>query len=317
MVNFDFKEKYDINDLLKIMELLRSPGGCPWDAEQTHESIRNSFIEETYEVIEAINKNDRELLLEELGDVLLQVVFHAQMEKERESFDFADVCDGICKKLVERHPHVFGEVNVDGVEDVLTNWDDIKRRTKGQKTTTQAMQAVPRELPALMRSTKIQKKAKKAGFDWADISGALDKLEEEIAELREAIDAQDDNACFDELGDVLFSAVNVSRFIDVDAEEALTAATDKFFNRFSIVEQLAEKKGIDMNCDFFGFQFGVNVMFCRNTIRKLFICKGNLSIASFLRLFVAPPLQTDVSGDLSEIRREYLRLMGWNAVPCA
>ena len=244
--NFKFKKNYVFGDLVNIVALLRGEGGCPWDAVQTHTTIKKDLIEETYEVIEAINKDDKTLLCEELGDLMLQVVFHSQIETEADCLNIDDICDGICKKLIERHPHVFGEVNVDGVEDVLTNWDDIKRRTKGQKTTTQAMQAVPHELPALMRSTKIQKKAKKAGFDWADISGALDKLEEEIAELREAIDAQDDNACFDELGDVLFSAVNVSRFIDVDAEEALTAATDKFFNRFSIVEQLAEKKGIDM-----------------------------------------------------------------------
>ncbi len=244
--NFEFKKNYKFDDLVNIVAVLRGDGGCPWDAVQTHTTIKKDLIEETYEVIEAINKDDKVLLCEELGDLMLQVVFHAQIETEASCFDIDAVCDGICKKLIERHPHVFGEINVDGVEDVLTNWDDIKRRTKGQKTTTQAMQAVPRELPALMRSTKIQKKAKKAGFDWDDVSGALDKLEEEIAELREAINNDDDTASFEELGDVLFSAVNVSRFIDVDAEEALTSATDKFFNRFSIVEQLAEKKGIDM-----------------------------------------------------------------------
>lgn len=244
--NFEFKKNYVFEDLVNIVAVLRGEGGCPWDAVQTHTTIKKDLIEETYEVIEAINKDDKVLLCEELGDLMLQVVFHAQIETEKDCFNIDAVSDGICKKLIERHPHVFGEINVDGVEDVLTNWDDIKRRTKGQKTTTQAMQAVPRELPALMRSTKIQKKAKKAGFDWDNISGALDKLEEEIAELREAISSDDDSACFDELGDVLFSAVNVSRFIDVDAEEALTAATDKFFNRFSIVEQLADKKGIDM-----------------------------------------------------------------------
>ncbi len=244
--NFAFKSNYCFEDLVNIVAVLRGEGGCPWDAVQTHLTIKKDLIEETYEVIEAINKDDKTLLCEELGDLMLQAVFHAQIETESECFNINDVCDGICKKLIERHPHVFGEVNVAGVDDVLTNWDDIKRRTKGQTTTTQAMQAVPRELPALMRSTKIQKKAKKAGFDWADVNGALDKLEEEIAELRAAVAAGDDAASFDELGDVLFSAVNVSRFIDADAEEALTHATDKFFNRFSIVEQLAEKQGIDM-----------------------------------------------------------------------
>lgn len=244
--NFNFKSNYCFSDLVEIVAILRGEGGCPWDAVQTHTTIKKDLIEETYEVIEAINKDDKALLQEELGDLLLQVVFHAQIETEADTFNIDDVADGICKKLIVRHPHVFGEVKVDGVADVLSNWDDIKRQTKGQKTTTQAMQAVPRELPALMRSTKIQKKAAKAGFDWSDVSGALDKLEEEIAELRAAIAGGTDEEAADELGDVLFSAVNVSRFIDVDAEEALTAATDKFFNRFAVVEQLAARQNVDM-----------------------------------------------------------------------
>ncbi|MBQ6601469.1 MAG: nucleoside triphosphate pyrophosphohydrolase [Clostridia bacterium] len=246
MVNFDFKDRYDINDLLKIMELLRSPGGCPWDAEQTHESIRNSLIEETYEVIEAINKNDRELLLEELGDVLLQVVFHAQMEKEKESFDFTDVCDGICKKLVERHPHVFGTVSVENTDDVLRNWDDIKRKSKGQKTQGSAMEKIPRELPALMRAEKIQSKAKKVGFDWPEIGGALDALESEIKELKAAMQSGVQDEIDGELGDVLFSCVNVSRFLNVDPELALTRSNEKFIRRFLEVERLAAEKGINM-----------------------------------------------------------------------
>lgn len=246
MVNFDFKEKYDINDLLKIMELLRSPGGCPWDREQTHESIRNGLIEETYEVIEAINKGDRELLLEELGDVLLQVVFHAELEKEKDSFDFSDVCDGICKKLVERHPHVFGSVNVENTDDVLKNWDDIKRKSKGQKTQGSAMEKIPRELPALMRAEKIQSKAKKAGFDWDNVSGALDALESEIRELKEAMQKGSHDEIEDEMGDVLFSCVNVSRFIDVEPELALTRSNEKFIKRFLEVERLAKEKDINM-----------------------------------------------------------------------
>lgn len=247
MIDFEFKNSYDMQDLIKIMQILRSPGGCPWDAEQTHESIKKNLIEETYEVIEAINKNDKELMCEELGDLLMQVVFHAQMEEESGSFVFGDITDGICKKLIERHPHVFGEVSISGVDDVLTNWDAIKRKSKGQKTTTQSMNSVPRELPALMRATKLQKKAADVGFDWSDVSGALDKLEEEIAELRQAIGNNDRENMSEELGDVLFSAVNVSRFIKTDAEEALTAASDKFLARFTKVEKLAENRGIDMN----------------------------------------------------------------------
>lgn len=246
MVNFDIKEKYDIQDLLKIMELLRSPGGCPWDAEQTHESIRNSLIEETYEVIEAINKKDRELLLEELGDVLLQVVFHAQMEKEKESFDFSDVCDGICKKLVERHPHVFGTVNVESTDDVLKNWDDIKRKSKGQKTQGSAMEKIPKEMPALMRSEKIQSKARKAGFDWEKIDGAFEALESEIEELKQAMKTGEKKEIENEMGDVLFSCVNVSRFLKVDPELALTASNEKFITRFLEVERLAKEQDINM-----------------------------------------------------------------------
>ena len=249
MVDFKQKNSYTVQDLVEIMRLLRSPGGCPWDAEQTHESIKKNLIEETYEVIEAINKKDNELLCEELGDLLMQVVFHAQMESENGSFDFDAVADGVCKKLVERHPHVFGEVVISGVDDVLTNWDAIKRKTKGQKNTTESMLSVPRELPALMRATKLQKKAADVGFDWNDVSGALDKLEEEIKELRQAVENKDASNMTEELGDVLFSAVNVSRFIKSDAEEALTAASDKFLSRFTVVEKLAAERGIDMRAE--------------------------------------------------------------------
>lgn len=249
MLDFKIKNSYTVQDLVEIMRLLRSPGGCPWDAEQTHESIKKNLIEETYEVIEAINKKDSELLCEELGDLLMQVVFHAQMETEIGSFDFDTVADGVCKKLVERHPHVFCEVTISGVDDVLTNWDAIKRKTKGQKNTTESMNSVPRELPALMRATKLQKKAADVGFDWNDVSGALDKLEEEIKELRQAVESRDSANMSEELGDVLFSAVNVSRFIKTDAEEALTAASDKFLSRFTVVEKLAEERGIDMRAE--------------------------------------------------------------------
>ena len=246
MVDFEFKNKYNCGDLEKIMELLRQPGGCPWDAKQTHESIKQNLIEETYEVIEAINKKDDALLCEELGDIMMQVVFHAQMEKEKGTFDFDDVCDGICKKLIIRHPHVFGDTRADSVEKVLSNWDEIKNRTKGRKTVTDSMESVPRELPALMRATKLQKKAADVGFDWPDSSGAFDKLYEEFAELREAVDQGDKSHIEEEFGDLLFAAVNVSRFIKTDAEEALTKASDKFLFRFSKVEAIAKERGIDM-----------------------------------------------------------------------
>lgn len=246
MIDFIRKESYNVQDLVEIIKILRAPGGCPWDAEQTHESIKKNLIEETYEVIEAINKKDNDLLCEELGDLLMQVVFHAQMEAEADAFNFDTVADGVCKKLIERHPHVFGDVSISGVDDVLTNWDAIKRKSKKQKTTSESMLSVPRELPALMRATKLQKKAADVGFDWDEVSGALDKLEEEIAELRQAISNNDKENMTEELGDVLFSAVNVSRFIKADAEESLTSASDKFLSRFTKVEELASERGIDM-----------------------------------------------------------------------
>ncbi len=244
--NFQFKENYDVNDLVDIVEILRSPDGCPWDREQDHKSIRRDFLEETYEVIEAINKDDKDLLLEELGDVLLQVVFHTQIEREKGTFQLNDVADGICKKMIERHPHVFGDVNATTSEQVLENWDVIKKRTKSQKTQTESMLSIPREFPALMRADKVQKKAAKVGFDWDSVEGAFEKVHEEIDELKEAVLMGVVDNAREELGDLLFSVVNVSRFIKVDSEEALTGATDKFIDRFSKVEQMANERGLDM-----------------------------------------------------------------------
>lgn len=245
-MDFEFKNNYDVADLIDIVEILRSPEGCPWDREQDHKSIRRDFLEETYEVIEAINKNDKELLLEELGDVLLQVVFHTQIEREQGTFQLSDVADGICKKMIERHPHVFGEVKADTSDEVLENWDVIKKRTKKQKTQTDSMLSIPREFPALMRADKVQKKAAKVGFDWDNVDGAFDKISEELAELKTAVQNNDRDNMREELGDLLFSVVNVSRFIGVDSEEALTGSTDKFIDRFSKVEKMADERGMNM-----------------------------------------------------------------------
>lgn len=246
MADFYFKENYTVQDLIGIMQCLRSENGCPWDREQTHASIKKNLIEETYEVIEAINRSDSKLLEEELGDLLLQIVFHAQMEAEVGAFDFDSVADGICKKLIIRHPHIFSDRVVKDTQEVLSNWEEIKKATKGQKTQTETMLSVPRELPALMRSTKVQQRAAKVGFDWDSADGALEKLNEEIEELREAAAASDADAVLEEMGDVLFSAVNVSRLFGMDAEEALTASTDKFISRFRLVEQLADERSIQM-----------------------------------------------------------------------
>lgn len=243
---FKFKDKYGAYDLVEIMRILRTPEGCPWDREQDHQSIKKNFIEETYEVVEAINKDDKELLCEELGDVMMQVVFHAQMEKEKGNFDFDDVCDGVCKKLIVRHPHVFANDSAETSDDVLVKWDEIKQKTKNQKTQTSAMNSIPRELPALMRAEKVQKKAKKVGFDWDDISGAFDKVGEETEELKQAVNGGTPDEIFDELGDLIFSVVNVARFVKADPEEALTHATDKFIGRFQKVETLAKERNIDM-----------------------------------------------------------------------
>lgn len=244
MVDFEYKQHYTVKDLEEIVRILRAPGGCPWDAEQTHESIRRNFLEEAYEAVEAIDEGSAEHLREELGDVLLQIVLHARMEEEQGRFDLDGVADGICQKLIYRHPHVFGDVKVSGTGEVLSNWEDLKRKEKGQKTNTDALSAVARSLPALWRAEKVQKKAKKAGFDWPDVSGALDKLSEEIEELKTAV-AEGSNI-EEELGDLLFSAVNVSRFVKVDTEQALTKATDKFIDRFRRVEAQAKAEGRPM-----------------------------------------------------------------------
>ncbi len=246
-MEFQFREKYTVNDLVDIMDILRSENGCPWDKEQTHCTIRKNFIEEVYEVCEAIDNNDTSLLKEELGDVLLQVVFHCRMEKELGNFNFDDVADGVCKKLIVRHPHIFTDQgNVNTADEVLNNWENIKNSQKGMTSRTQSMENVPRVLPALMRAQKVQSRAAKSGFDYPDIRYALSDLTSELSELMRAIADGDEVACQEELGDLIFSCVNLSRFLSLDSEEALTASTDKFINRFSQVEKLAKTKGVDM-----------------------------------------------------------------------
>ena len=244
MIDFVRKNSYGLKDLENIVSILRSPGGCPWDAEQDHKSLRRALLEESCEVIEAIDEESPAHLQEELGDVLLQVVFHADIERQAGRFDLEAVADGICKKLIFRHPHVFGDVSVHDSEEVLVNWDQLKRQEKSQETYTDTLTAVAKSLPALWRAEKVQKKAKKAGFDWSDASGAVDKLSEELAELRQAME-QGTNIQ-EELGDLLFSVVNVSRFLKADPEEALNAATEKFISRFAKVEEMALAQGKDM-----------------------------------------------------------------------
>ncbi len=228
-----------MDDLLRIMELLRSPGGCPWDRAQTHRSIRRNLLEEAYEAAEAIDREDAANLKEELGDVLLQVVFHARMAEEDGLFSFGDVVDGICKKLVFRHPHVFGAVDAGDPEGALASWEARKREEKGQKTAGDALDAVARSLPALMRAEKLQDKARKAGFDWESAGPALDKLSEETEELKAAV--RENSNVAEELGDLLFAAVKVGRFAGLDSELALHAACEKFIRRFRRVEAFSDK----------------------------------------------------------------------------
>lgn len=239
MVDFQCMDRYGMDDLKRIMELLRAPDGCPWDREQTHQSIRRNMLEEAYEVAEAIDEESPEHLKEELGDVLLQVVFHARMAEEAGQFTFDDVVDGICKKLVFRHPHVFGSVNAADADGALTTWEAQKREEKGQKTAGDTLDAVARSLPALMRAEKIQAKAAKAGFDWECVGPVLDKISEEARELEQAV--RDQSNMEEELGDLLFVTVKAGRFLGLDSELALHAACEKFIRRFRAVEALADK----------------------------------------------------------------------------
>ena len=246
MVDFQQKSNYSIDDLIEIVKLLRGEGGCPWDREQTHESIKADFIEETCEAIEAIDLKDTELLREELGDVLLQVVFHCRLEEEVGSFRFEDICDGICKKLIVRHPHVFGSVQADNTDQVLKNWDAIKMQTKGQESYTDTLTSVAKSLPALMRAQKVGKRAMRAGMDFRTAQDAIDCIANEKAELDAAVANGDKKNIEKELGDLLFSCVNAARHLGVDAELALKASTEKFINRFSVTEELTKAEGLNM-----------------------------------------------------------------------
>ena len=235
---------YTFDDLVTVVELLRSEGGCPWDREQTHRSIRNDFIEETYEVIEAIDTEDPVLLREELGDVLLQVVFHARIEQEQDVFGMAEVSNDICAKLIHRHPHVFGTVEVENSTEVLKNWESIKGEEKQRITVTDKLRAIPPMYPALMRAQKVGKKA--ACFDFANADEVYRKLDEEIAEVKAAAASGDSAAVEEELGDLLLTVTSLARKLGVKSEEALYHATNKFIDRFEKVENAVLAAGKDM-----------------------------------------------------------------------
>lgn len=231
------KEKYTFSDLRTIVEILRSPNGCPWDRKQTHKSIRKNFLEEVYETVETIDCADLAGMREELGDVLFQVAFHARIAEEDKWFDLDDVCDEICRKMMIRHPHVFGEHIFDENGKPLRDWEAIKDRTHGHSSAEEILRAVPKALPALMRADKLGKKSRQLGFDWEDVFEAMRKVAEELSEVEETLETDDEARIEEEFGDLLLAAVNAARLAGVDAEQALTRACEKYLNRFSMVEK--------------------------------------------------------------------------------
>ena len=242
MLDF-YSDAFTFDDLVELMAFLRAPGGCPWDAAQSHESIRRNFIEEVYEAVEAIDNKDVPLLKEELGDVLLQVVFHAQICAEAGEFDMGDVCTGIVKKLIRRHPDLFPvSPDLQG-----KSWDEIKQAEKRLTSGSKDAAQVARSLPALIYADKVQTRVARTGFDWPDAEMAMNKVEEEAAELRQAL--TDNTNVEEELGDLLFAAVNVARLRGLDPEETLMRATDKFRRRFAKVEEVAGDKLAGMGID--------------------------------------------------------------------
>ena len=235
--------RYDYEALKGVIRKLRAPDGCPWDREQTHESLKRYLIEETYEALEAIDTGDPEKIRDELGDVLLQVLLHAEIASEKGQFNMDDVVHGVAAKMIARHRHVFGDADASTAEEVVTLWDSIKKAEKGHASHAQNLRDVPPHLPALMRGYKVQHKASKAGFDWDHIDGAWEKVREEMAELEAAAAAGNRAHMEEELGDLLFAVVNVSRFMDIQPELALTGTIEKFIRRFAAVETLAGQDG--------------------------------------------------------------------------
>lgn len=258
--DFVIKERYTIDELRALMAFLRSPEGCPWDREQTHDSIKKNLLEEAYEAIDAIDSEDPARICDELGDVLMQVVFHAQMSAEHGSFDFDDVISGICRKLISRHTHIFAGDSSGTASEVLGLWEKNKKKEKGLKSQSQVLKDVPRTLPALQRSYKVQQKAAGVGFDWDDKQGPLEKIHEELSEITQAeletqaaVEAgvmtseQAGRVIAGEVGDLLFATVNYARHLKVQPEMALSSSTEKFIRRFSAVEEMAIQQGLDLN----------------------------------------------------------------------
>ncbi|MCL2109022.1 MAG: nucleoside triphosphate pyrophosphohydrolase [Oscillospiraceae bacterium] len=259
------KQKYEIHDLIEIMRTLRADDGCPWDKEQSHATIRMNVLEEAYEVAEAIDSGSPELLKEELGDLLLQIIFHSQISAESGGFRFEEVCDVICRKLIYRHPHIFASLDVSGTDEVLRNWEALKSKSKGEQSAADSLENVPKTLPALMRGEKVGKRAANLGFDFENTAQVIARLREEIDELEEAYNRREsftsdespesvkslefadltkiNDEIEEEFGDILFTCCNLSRFLQKVPEKALTSAINKFIMRFRAVEALASRTG--------------------------------------------------------------------------
>ena len=231
--------------LIEIIRVLRQE--CPWDREQTHESLKSCLIEEAYEVCDAVDQKDEKHLAEELGDVLLQVVFHAELMEETGSYVYKDIANGVSDKMVRRHPHIFSRENAKSVDKALEKWENVKRRERGSATLSDSMRDIPKSLPALTKSYKIQSKAKSVGFDWDDIKDALSKVTEEKSELETALNEGSKSEIEMELGDLLFSVVNVARFLDIDPEQALNRTSHKFVDRFSYIEREATQRKLNLD----------------------------------------------------------------------
>lgn len=231
----------EFQKLVEIIEKLRSEKGCPWDKLQTHDTLKRYLLEETYELIEAIERKDYEAIKEELGDLLLQIVFHSQIAKENGKFNIDEVIEKICRKMISRHPHVFGEALLETPEEVINQWEEIKREEG--KLTGSILEGIPLTLPSLLRAYKIQSRVSKVGFDWDSVEGILSKIEEEIEELKKAIKSGQKYKIEEEVGDLLFSVVNLSRFLKIDPEAALRKTNRKFEERFRKLEKLAQKRG--------------------------------------------------------------------------
>lgn len=243
----DLNNKKDINDLINIIDTLRGDNGCSWDREQTHESLKNQLLEEAYEVVDAINNDDIDAMIEELGDILLHVVFHASIGKEDGYFNMTDIVESISDKMIYRHPHVFKEKNKIDSETTIELWDELKKKEKNFKTITEDLQAIAKALPSLIRASKVQKKVSKVGFDWDNVEDASLKVEEELKEVLEVYKTENKEKIKEEVGDLLFACVNVARLLKVNEEEALNITIEKFIKRFSFIEEAAIKSNKNLN----------------------------------------------------------------------